>query len=200
MIEEHGNSWTEAGNLVGLGPFVLREWRHDEYLLLEASSTYFGGQPEVQRVLGRIVERSATAVRLFSTGQLDVLMELPHSDLKRLKNLPEYTSRSNLLTYFYSFSVNSPVVDNVHLRRALVHAIDREEITTILDGGQQPLPCWVPEGLIGYSKEVGLKFDLEKARAELKKAGYSSGEEVPTVVLGFNTNETHKLVAENVQQ
>ncbi len=200
VIEKHGSTWTEAGHLEGLGPFVLREWRHDEYLLLEANPKYFDGTPEVQRVLGRIVERSATAVRLFSTGQLDVLMDLPHSDLKRLKEFPEYTSKSNLLTYFYGFSVKAPGVDNVHLRRAIVHAIDKREIATILDGGQEPLPCWVPDGLLGYSEDVGLAFDLEKARAELKKAGYSSGQEAPTVLLGFNTNETHKLVAENVQQ
>lgn len=200
VIEKHGNQWTEAGNLVGLGPYTLREWRHDEYLLLEANPNYFRGAPAVQYVLGRIVERSATAVRLFSTGQLDALMDLPHSDLRRLKKMPEYRSKSNLLTYFYGFSVKTPELDNVHLRRALVHAIDKEQITTVLDGGQEPLPCWVPEGLIGHSKNVGLSFDLEKAKQELKKAGYSSGSEVPTLVLGFNTNETHKLVAENVQQ
>jgi oligopeptide transport system substrate-binding protein len=200
VVEKHGSLWTEAGNLVSLGPYTLKEWRHDEYLLLEANPNYFGGEPKVKYVLGRVVERSATAVRLFSTGQLDALTDLPHSDLRRLKKLPTYSNSPNLLTYFYGFKIQDPVVGNVHLRRAINHAIDKQQIITVLDGGQTPLPCWLPEGLIGYSEDVGLKFDLEKAKEELKKAGYSSGADVPTIVLGFNTNEGHKLVAENVQQ
>jgi oligopeptide transport system substrate-binding protein len=90
-------------------------------------------------------------------------------------------------------------MDNVKFRQAVAHAIDRAEITTLLNGGQLPISGWFPKGLMGFTQDGGVKFDPEKAKQLLKEAGYDDPKKVPRVTLGFNTNDNHRRIAENVQ-
>ncbi len=50
-------------------------------------------------------------------------------------------------------------MNNVKVRQALAHAIDRKRITQMLGGGEIPLSGWIPPGMFGYEAERGLTFD-----------------------------------------
>src|SRR5579883_3485076 len=41
-------------NPVGTGPFVFKEWRHNDQIILEANKSYWGGQPKVDRLIFKI--------------------------------------------------------------------------------------------------------------------------------------------------
>jgi oligopeptide transport system substrate-binding protein len=120
--------------------------------------------------------------------------------LKTQRKRKEYRSTGILQTYFYPMNTKKPPMDNVHVRRAIAHAIDRQKVVQVLDGGEIPLTGWVPSGMFGYFADVGLEFNLEKARAEMKLAGYGEGgKKMPTIEIHFNTNENHQRIAEVVQ-
>ncbi len=199
IVEKHGDQWTEAKNIVTLGAFTLKEWKHDELVLLERNENYYGKKPSVKYVLARMVEKYSTAVRLFDSGKLDSVHEVPSKDLRKLRKKPEFTPIQNLLIYYYGFNVDKPPYNNKILRRAISHAIDRDEIVKLLDGGQTALRSWIPKGLLGHDDSIGLRFDLEKSKALIKQAGFDDGSKLPPLVIGFNTNEDHQRIAENVQ-
>jgi oligopeptide transport system substrate-binding protein len=201
LIEKFGdNKWTEAGSLVTLGPYKLAIWQHDKEILLEANSAYFAGPPPTKYIHAQMIVEQTTAINLFDAGKLDAVDGIPSTELKTQRARKQYRSIGVLQLYYYGMNVKKAPTDNVHLRRALAHAIDRQKLVKLLDGGEIPMTGWVPSGMFGYFADVGLQFNLEKAKAELSKAGYGDGKKpLPKIELHFNTNENHQRIAEAVQ-
>jgi oligopeptide transport system substrate-binding protein len=200
LIAKHGDKWTEAGKLVTLGAYKLALWQHDKEILLEANDGYYGGAPLIKYVHAQMIIEQATAINLFDSGKLDAVDGLPSTELKTQRKRKEYRSIGVLQLYYYGLNVKRPPMDNVHVRRALAHAIDRQSLVKLLDGGEIPMTGWVPSGMFGYFADVGLEFNLEKAKAELVKAGYGDGgKKLPKIEIHFNTNENHQRIAEAVQ-
>ena len=78
-------------------------------------------------------------------------------------------------------------------------AIDRETFPKILQGGEKPASSWIPPGMLAHNSKIGVHFNPPEARRLLREAGYSEGKGFPRVVLAYNTEEDHKLIAEAVQ-
>lgn len=199
VIKKHGDRWTEAENIITLGPYKLKSWDHDKALVFERNEAYFDEKAKTKYVLIKIIGEQGTALNLFKGGQVDVLKTLPSSLLRVLKLKPEYQQIPTLGTYYFGFNVEKAPLNNVNLRRAVIAAIDRKQITEMLQGGQTPLSGWIPKGMFGYDETAGINFDLEKAKSYYKAAGYSFDKPAPNIVLAYNTNEDHKRIAENIQ-
>lgn len=200
VAQKHGEKWTEAGNLVTIGAYTLKVWEHDKALVLERNENYYGEKARTKNVLAYIIPEQSTAIGLLDAGKLDAQPELPSTEIAKLKGKKEYRSIGNLTLQYYGFNVRKAPFDDSRVRRAFNMAVDRSEILKVLNGGQIALTSWIPVGMSGHEGERGLKFDVEKAKALLKEAGYGEGgKPFPRVTLGFNTNENHKRIAENVQ-
>lgn len=200
LIKKHGEKWTEAGNLVGLGPYKLAVWAHDREIVLERNDDYYGTKANIPFIHAQMIQEQATAINLFDAGKLDAIDGIPSVELKVQRKRKEYRSTGILQIYYYGTNITKPPMNNVHVRRAVAHAIDRQKVVQILDGGEIPLTGWVPSGMFGYFAEVGLEFNLEKAKAELAKAGFGpGGKKLPPISIHFNTNENHQRIAEVVQ-
>ena len=53
--------------------------------------------------------------------------------------------------------------------------------------------------MLAHNTKIGLPFNAPEARRLLREAGYPEGKGFPPVVLAYNTEEDHKMVAEAVQ-
>ncbi len=199
LIEKFGDKWTDADNFVGLGPYTLKVWDHDKALVMERNDKYHGQPAVLKNVIYYMISELSTAINLFDAGKLDALDELPKSEMASLTKRPEHRKHSFLVLQYYGFNIEKPPFNNVNLRKAIAHAIDKKEIVEVMGSQDIPLKSWVPSGMFGYEPDIGLDFDIEKAKEFLKKAGYSDSAKVPRLTLAFNTNENHQKVAENVQ-
>lgn len=199
LIEKHGKKWTEAGNLVTVGPFTLKEWKHDSRLTMEANDKYYGGRPKLDVVNAYIVNEDTTAINMFESGKLHYVARLPSIEIERLKGSPAYRNSPFLRGYYYGFNISKKPFDDVRVRKAFAHAIDRSQITSLLKGGQIPTTSWVPKGMPGYEPKVGLDFDVAKAKKLLAEAGYPDGKGFPAVTFMFDTRDDNKLIAERLQ-
>jgi oligopeptide transport system substrate-binding protein len=85
------------------------------------------------------------------------------------------------------------------VRKAFAMAIDRDTFPKILQGGEKPASSWIPPGMLAHNAKIGVHFNPPEARRLLREAGYPDGKGFPRVVLAYNTEEDHKLVAEAVQ-
>jgi oligopeptide transport system substrate-binding protein len=199
IVEKHGDKWTDPGNIVTLGAYRLTRWDHDKAVVLERSETYWGEKAKTKYILGMIVSETSTALNMFQTEKLDAMIEVPSLEVAKLKGTSEFSSHQLNGIYYLGFNVNKKPLDNKLVRRALTMAIDRKEITNLLGGGQIPITGWLPAGMMGYSEDVGLKFNPEEAKKVFAEAGYADASKFPTLYFGFNTNENHQRIAENVQ-
>jgi oligopeptide transport system substrate-binding protein len=201
VIEKFDTRWTEPGNIVTNGPFRLASWKHENEIELRANANYFRGKPPIERVTMYMVNEKTTAVTLFEQGNLDFMDDhsIPPLDKPRLAKMPGYKLVPQLRGEYYSFAVDRKPFDNPKLRKAFALAIDREVFPKILQGGQTPATSWIPPGMLAHNPEIGLKFNPAEARRLLSEAGYPDGKGFPSIVLGYNTDEEKKLIAEAIQ-
>src|SRR5439155_10567415 len=103
--------------------------------------------------------------------------------------------------YFYRINVTKPPLTDKRIRRALAMVIDREAIIkAILRAGQLPATTFVPPipGYIPASNKI--VEDISAAKKLLAEAGYPDAKGMPSVEILFNTLETHRSIAEAIQQ
>ena len=201
VVEKYGTRWTEPANIVTNGPFLLTGWQHEKEITLKANANFFRGKPALDRVTMLMINEKTTAAAMYDQGNLDFMDDhsIPPLDKPRLSKLPEYKLVPQLRGEYYGFAVDRKPFDDPRLRQAFALAIDREVFPKILRGGQMPATSWIPPGMLAHNREIGLRFDPEQARRLLKQAGYPEGKGLPEIVLGYNTDEEKKLVAEAIQ-
>ena len=94
---------------------------------------------------------------------------------------------------------------NKHFRRALSMAIDKDTMMATVYGGQGIVAgSPVPPGMPGHQPDIGLKYDVTAAKAELdialKELGYATAADVPTLSFGFNTDAGHEITSAYMQE
>jgi oligopeptide transport system substrate-binding protein len=199
VIEQHGDRWTDPEHIVTNGPFTLDQWQHEYKLVLQSNPNYYDAQPALDQIIMYVVRNPTTELTLYETGELD-MAELPPVAIPHYKTHAEYKNLPLLRGYYYGFNVTKPPFNNAKVRRALSHAINRKRIPAILKGGELPTASWIPKGMFGYNSKIGPAFNPEKAKALLEEAGYSGGKKFPPFSIAYNTDPTHRLIAQFVQE
>jgi oligopeptide transport system substrate-binding protein len=202
VVEKFDTRWTEPGNIVTNGPFRLASWKHENEIELSANPNFFHGQPAIDKVTMYMINEKTTAVAMYEQGNLDFIDEshsIPTLDRPRLAKMPGYKVVPQLRGEYYGFAVERKPFDNPKLRQAFALAIDRSVFPRILQGRAVPGTSWIPPGMLAHNPEIGLRFNPTEARRLLSEAGYPDGKGLPPIVLGYNTLDDNKLVAEAVQ-
>jgi len=203
-LERRGTAWTRPENFVGNGPFILKEWKPNQRIVVTRSPTYWDRVTvKLDEIQFFPIESTETEEHMFRTGQLHITFEVPRSKIPVYRREHPELIRFDLLDglYFYRCNVKAPPLDNLKVRRALALAIDRESLTRIvLGGGEQPADHIVPPGNAGYVSRHHLEGDLAEARRLLTEAGFPDGKGFPKTELLYNTLEKHKAIGEAIQQ
>lgn len=199
IIEKYGRTWTEPEHMVVTGPFKLSQWKHESKIEMIPNKNYRGKIAKLEKVTAYVVGEDTTAINMFEAGKIQYLARIPPLELDRLRKNPGYRSLPYLRGYYYGFNITKPPFNDVRVRKAFAHAIKREDITSLLKGGQIPTASWIPKGMLGYNSKIGLQYDLKKAKALLAEAGYPGGKSFPPVTFMFDTRDDNKLIAERLQ-
>jgi ABC-type transport system substrate-binding protein len=167
-------------NPVGSGSFRFREWKSDQYILLDRFNDYWEGPPNYLRYAYRIVPDMLTQEMEFYAGTVDSYGVQPHQ-VHRLKEDPRYQSFSGLsFGYTYiGYNLRRQPFAEVRVRRALGMAIDVDQIiryvlydqgdritgpfpkqTDFYNHAVQPLP-YNPEGALRLLAEAGWERNSE---------------------------------------
>lgn len=203
-VHERGNPWARPGSLVGNGPFVLKEWKVGQRMIVLKSPTYWdAAKVRLNGIHFYPIEDLSAEERAFRSGQLHVTEALPPSKIDTYRQNDPHLLRVDpyLGTYFYRINVTLPFFSDVRVRRALSLSIDRAQITErILRQAQSPAFSLTPPGIEGYPPPAGLGYDVQRARQLLTEAGFPEGKGAPSIELLFNTSETHREIAEALQE
>lgn len=165
---------------VGTGPFVFREWKSDQYIVLDRNAEYWEGAPNYKSYTYRIVPDPLTQEMEFYGGAIDSYGAEPHQ-VERLKHDPKYQNFSGLsFGYTYiGYNMRRELFKDKRVRKALGMAVDTDKIiryvmyneaermtgpfvkqTDYYDKSIQPLP-YDPEGALRLLHEAGWKKNSE---------------------------------------
>lgn len=204
-IEEHGQAWVEAGNMVSNGPYVLTAWEHDQRMTLERNEAYYGEAPTITKADYTLFADPVTqALVAFEADELDQA-QVAGADLDRVKNdsvlgpLVQVFPRSG--TQFIICDTTEAPTDDVRVRQALAMAIQRDALANgILKGEFSPAPTILPPDIPGYNPDAALPEDPDQAKQLLADAGFPDGQGFPELTLTYTATSTQeKKSAEYLQ-
>ena len=175
-------------NPVGTGPYMLKEVKSGEKMVLEAFPDYYRGEAPIKNLVIRIIIDDASALMAFESGELDLMQpSQAYTDRDAIINNPnlEYYEAEQACTFLVAFNNSKGVFTDKRLREAVARAIDREDLilgavngmATPVEAGLVPLTPQYPDGF------KGLEYDLEKAKQLVIDAGYPNGLDVTMRVI-----------------
>ena len=206
-VEKHGDKWTEAANIVSNGPFVLEAWEHNKVIVLRKNKHFFGAKDIPLEKITIPIIPIASGVLPYENNELD-LSRLQTADLKRFQSDPRLAKEVFRFpypgTWYLIPQVTKPPFDNLKVRRAVAHALDRENIVRVSQGFAIPAHSMIPPGFPGALDDPKIrniqKFDPKLAMQQLKGTPYEGGRNWPKVVLTLRDEALgSKPLAEAVQ-
>ncbi|MER3436890.1 MAG: hypothetical protein C4346_04365, partial [Chloroflexota bacterium] len=159
------------------GPFVLQTWSHGQGLDLVPNARFFEPVTRVTTLRFVFNQDSETGYQLYRTGQVDILgssqTPIPAARVPEVQNSPDFNSVPAFNTRYVGFNNVLKPFDDVRVRQALAHAIDRDTLAnTVLGGTVNPTDRILPPGFPASDLPVtGLGFDPDKAKSLLAEAG-----------------------------
>lgn len=178
-VAEKGDQFSRAP--VGTGPFKFVEWRANDRVVIEANDDYWRGRPELDRVVFRTVPEEGSRMLSLRTGEADMVLMPSPTDIAALETNPEFEvhAAEGVGVFYLGFNVTEAPTDNLLVRQALHHAIDRELLVeAVLEGGGTLATSVISPPVFGYSNQnldELYPYDPERAIELLEEAGYVRG-------------------------
>jgi ABC-type transport system substrate-binding protein len=164
---------------VGSGPFKFGEWVKDDHITLVANKDYWGGAPGLEQVVYKVVPDPSSRLLELKAGSGHFLKWIQPDQLKVIQgdtSLVLVQRPSSSIGYLAINNTKKPF-DNILVRRAIAHAVDRESIVRdVLNGLGIVAVSVIPPWMTGFNPRVRrYPYDRARARELLKEAGFPSG-------------------------
>jgi peptide/nickel transport system substrate-binding protein len=192
---------------VGTGPYKFKDWQRGSFIQLTRNTAYHvAGLPSVENVYFHLIPDAASRAAAFESGRVDVLPggSVEFFDVSRLSKMAGVsvtTKGSEKLAPLAMLWINhrTPLLQDVRVRRALMHAIDRNGLAKVAwQGFAVPATGPLNRSTAFYTSKVSsYPYDVTKAKKLLADAGYK-GE--PVRLLGLPYGEVWTRTAEMVKQ
>jgi len=174
-------------NFVGAGPYRLVEWDAGTRMELEAFKDFTLGRPKIDRVTYKTVEDTNTNLAAVLAGEVDLCMRstISFDGAMILREQWEKPGKGKIHISpaswsWLNLSRDNPWLSDVKVRRALLHAIDREAMVQNLFKGEK-IVSHLPLSRVRKSYKKALatatlyKYDPETAKKLFAEAGWKPG-------------------------
>ncbi len=176
-VKEYGDAY--FNHPVGTGPFKFSRWDKKDKIVLIANDDYWGGRPNLDRVVFRSIPDNAVRLIELQQGGLHA-MEFPNPDdlqqIEQDESLQLLTQPGMNIGYL-AMNFEKPPLDNQKVRLAINHAIDKAEIIKHLyQGLGMPAKNPIPPTLWSYDDTIqDYEYNPELAKKLLEEAGFPNG-------------------------
>jgi peptide/nickel transport system substrate-binding protein len=201
-------------NPVGTGPFKFQEQVQGSHLALEAFEEYFDGRPLLDGVYFAVIPDGNTRVAQLLAGDVDFTVIEP-AQLEAVQNNEGVEVRFTPQVNYYFFAINHSIerLQDVRVRQALVHAVDRQAIVDNILQGAGSVAVGPINPLLGDFFNPTIEpypYDLDQAAALLEEAGWTknsdgklaneAGETFPILFNGPSINPIMVQVIQYAEQ
>lgn len=187
-VENGGRNWW-VSSAVGTGPFKLKEYRIGERIVLERFDAYYREpRPDVDAINMNLAGGQRMA--MYENDEIDVT-GVGLFDLERVLDPDEPLNRELVVAppgftvSYIGMNTSQPPFDDVHFRRALNHAVDKDLIADeVLAELVKPAYSILPPGFPGYTDDIqGLVYNPDLAREYLAQSQYADPETRPRIII-----------------
>ena len=171
---------------VGLGPYRLKEWVAATYVILQANDRFVLGRPKIDEIEIRTIPDANAIVANLLSGAVDVIigrvLSLDHVvQLRELKpDLLIETPLTSMLVVNPQLlhETNPAVIRDLSFRRAMLHAIDRQELVDTIEYGLTPVAHGIVyptliEGREAERAAIRYEYDPRRAAQMIEGLGYA---------------------------
>lgn len=171
---------TEAKNIdnpIGSGPFQFEDRSQDQYIRFSTYDDYWGTTPDYDNAVVNIIPNTDNQILSLKKGKTDVTRLAPSPTIDNVKNANGVDTVSAGSTYirYIAFQTNKRPFDDVNVRHAVAHAINRKPLIDLVMGGYgKKATSVLASGLEFYQNPdvPSYEHDVEKARQILSENGY----------------------------
>jgi peptide/nickel transport system substrate-binding protein len=160
----------------GSGPYKVTSVRDGQGIDAEAFDGYWGSKGHVAAVKYSVIPDEAGRNSALAAGDVDLVMQMAPLPARSMKSNKQVTvqSRPTWTTVLLQPVNTLPPFDDVRVRQALIHALDRDSLVkNLLLGEAKTDDSMFPQGIYGYAEPATTyPFDPDKAKALLQEAGY----------------------------
>ncbi|WP_456697844.1 ABC transporter substrate-binding protein [Aeromicrobium sp. P5_D10] len=215
FVEAHPKDLgTPSAMTIGTGPYVTKKFSPTTGATLVRNESYWGDKPAAKTITYVVIADPEARRLAMQSGDVDATWSVPLSQSSSWDSISQINVGyvSGTASSFYSFDVTKAPFDDVHLRKAISYAVDREGIAKAIFKGRAdplvtPLPKSVWSGVLAadevnklYADLPDYAFDLKKAKAELSKSRYADGLEITLpVVTGTDDVKVAETLKENLK-
>ena len=186
LSKEYGNfllKKSQAGKIdfepVGTGPFILEKYIKSNLIRYKRNDSYYLGPAKLSRIIILITPDPSVRFQKLKRKECHFLAKPQPTDipaLKKYKGIKVVKAPSHNLAYL-AMNTSKPPLNNPLVRKAIAHSLNRQlYIKAIYKGLAQSLDAPVPSSLRGHNSKLKMpEYNVEKAKALLKKAGFEKG-------------------------
>lgn len=173
---------------IGSGPYMVSEYVASSHITMKRNPHFAGEMPQFDTISFKLILDSQTRLLAMKSGEIDGTFDVPSdSSSGQWRTAASVTEFPGLVWRGLTLDMTQKPFDDIHVRKALYHATDREAIANgLLNGMATPSTTPnVPELFYGvlpqeevdaeYAKIQTFDFDLEKAKAEIAQSSVPEG-------------------------
>ncbi|MEX6507588.1 ABC transporter substrate-binding protein [Jiella sp. M17.18] len=181
--DDMGNAWLKTHS-AGAGPFVLRGWKPNESVIMEADPNY-PTKPAMKRVYVRHVPEPATQRLLLERGDIDIARNLTPEDIKAVQSNDKLKVQDSPRGRIFYLAGNQKMKElaTPGVMQAIKYLVDYDGMANSFLKGQVVInQQFLPIGFLGAIDDKPFKLDVAKAKKMLADAGYPNGFSVELLV------------------
>lgn len=189
------------GPRLGSGMFSLEEWVPGSHCSFVRYEGYRDGAAPTRRIVMKLYKEASTRLIALQTGEIDVCIDPSTTDLERIKSDAklDLIQTPNVVMLYMPMQMEKKGLDNVHVRKALAYAMDKESIVyAAYDGLATVHNNYINRGQFGLNPNIHVyEYDLAKAKEELALSGYKPGELTFHIMVDKEFKKTAALIFQN---
>ena len=179
-IEAAGEAYgTPSGGCVGTGPFKFVSWEEGNQIVVDANADYWGGAPTINQIVFRVIPDDSARFLALKAGDIQGLEQAVVEDLAAAEADPNLTiiTRPALNTSYLAFNFKIVEFQDIKVREAFAHAIDKEGLITNFFGKYgEVAKNLLPPLVWGHNDAiVDWTYDPALSKQLLSDAGFPDG-------------------------
>lgn len=190
---------------VGTGPFVFQSYVKDNAIKYSSHDKFWGPKGNIDKLIFAITPDASVRHQKLKTGECQFIAEPSPADIPEMKKNSALTvlEAPGLNVGYLAFNVTKKPFDNINVRKAINHALNRKSyIDAIYMGSAVVAKNPIPPTIWSYNDAVkDYEYSPEKAKEYLKKAGLPNGfeSEIWTLPVSRPYNPNGKKMGELMQ-
>jgi peptide/nickel transport system substrate-binding protein len=187
FVEDHGSDFGSPEVLtMGTGPYQVMEHKPGESITMERNDDYWGDKPPAHTIVHQFIVDEQTRLLAMQAGEIDGAFSVSPDQSDQWSRLDgvNVISAPSLWSPFYELYVQAGPTSDIHVRRAIAYATDKEGlVSSVLRGhGRVASQIVAPEqwgDLMPpdqveelYASFPTYEFDLDRARSELQQSAF----------------------------